>query len=73
MSSATRITKSKKLKNEMTQLEESEVGPCLAAIPADSIPEAVNGSKASSLIPWLREPLAWFLLIGSCCFLLMEL
>jgi peptidyl-prolyl cis-trans isomerase C len=70
MSSATRITKSKKLKNEMSQLEESNARPsCLEAIPIDSIPGAVKGRKASSLIRCLREPLAQFLLIGFVLFL----
>jgi peptidyl-prolyl cis-trans isomerase C len=70
MSSATRITKLKKLKNEMSQLEESELGSSgLVAIPTDSIPHAVNSEKSGSLIRWLREPLAQFLLIGVVLFL----
>ena len=54
----------------MSQLEESEIGPSsLVAIPANSIPHAVNGGKAALPIRWLREPLAQFLLIGVVLFL----
>ena len=54
----------------MSQLEESKVGPSsLLAIPADSIPRAVNGGKAALLIRCLHEPLAQFLLIGVVLFL----
>ena len=54
----------------MSQLEESEVGPSsLVAVPADSIPHAVNGGKAALPIRLLREPLVQFLLIGVVLFL----
>ena len=54
----------------MSQLEESAVRPSsLVAIPADSIPHAVEGDKSALPIRWLREPLAHFLLIGAVLFL----
>ena len=68
MSSATRITKSKKL-NEMNQVEESKtVQPSVPGILADPIPRALSGGKQALLIRWLREPLAQFLIIGLVLF-----